>query len=366
MHTPWCKTRCPYCAFNVFLSKSEDYERWLSGIARAWEHTSPDFHGRAHSLYFGGGTPSLAPADIIAEIITTLPVDSSTEVTVEVNPGSIDVGGLQALQQAGVNRLSLGVQTFNSDHATRLGRGHSVKQARSLLEAVSTLDFNTWSMDLMFGLPGQTLNQLQRDLDHTLAFNPPHVSLYGLTIEPGTPFMKAESRGALSIPADDTWRKMYDLIVETLSRAGLTRYEVSNFAQEGHRGLHNERIWRGGHYAGLGPGAHGFLPSGARTHSANELAAWYDTPQPTSSTPTQHEAAIDFILSTLRHIDGTSTEQLHRMTGFKCGDDEVAVLLKQRAITKEDGAIRLTHEAFPIADGIVRSLVESLEPHPEP
>jgi putative oxygen-independent coproporphyrinogen III oxidase len=361
VHTPWCKSRCPYCAFNVVVSPAADYRPWLSGISSAWVHSAAAFQGKAHSLYFGGGTPSLAPPSILAQIIESMPLSDQAEVTVEANPGSIDSGGLCALADAGVNRLSIGVQTFNPEHARRLGRGHTVHQANALLQRVSTLGFMSWSMDLMFGLPDQTLHQVEEDLDVLLSFAPPHVSLYGLSIEPSTPFKAAQQAGNLRLPEGDLWREMYDCIVETLETAGLERYEVSNFAQPGHRAVQNEQVWRGGHYAGLGPGAHGFLPSGARTVSHPDLEQWFSNPDPQQSIPSQHEAAIDFILSTLRHTDGLCTKSLREQTGFGLNPARVQALTNHGVITCASGYICLSHDAFPVADGIVRAVIEALE-----
>jgi oxygen-independent coproporphyrinogen-3 oxidase len=295
-----------------------------------------------------------------------MPLCDEAEVTVEANPGSIDSNGLSALADAGVNRLSLGVQTFNPVHARRLGRGHTVHQANALLQRVSTLGFMSWSMDLMFGLPNQTLHEVQEDLDVLLSFAPPHVSLYGLSIEPSTPFKAAHQAGNLILPTGEIWREMYDCIVETLEAAGLERYEVSNFAQPGHRAVQNEQVWRGGHYAGLGPSAHGFLPSGARTVSHPDLEQWFSNPEPQPSTPSQHEAAIDLILSTLRHIDGLCTKSLREQTGFGLNPARVQALTSHGVITCASEYIRLTHDAFPMADGIVRAVIDALETAQQP
>jgi oxygen-independent coproporphyrinogen-3 oxidase len=359
IHTPWCKSRCPYCAFNVFTSGA-DYSRWKSGLFSAWENTAPHFEGLAHSLYFGGGTPSLAPAHVLGTLIQRLPLAENAEVTVEVNPGSIDADGLRALLDIGVNRLSLGVQTFNTQHAKTLGRGHTVRQTRKLLSQVSLLGFDSWSMDLMFCLPRQTLSELNDDLSILLDYSPPHVSLYGLTVEPNTPFDTAQQRGLLHLPEADTWRGMYDLIVDRLTQAGRDRYEVSNFSRPGHRAVQNESVWRGGFYAGLGPGAHGYLPQGSRTVGKANLEAWFADPHPILTPQSPAEAAADLILSTLRHIDGLCTLRLQKQTGFTLCESTVENLQAHRLITVGDGRIRLCHDAFAVSDGVVRRLIDTL------
>lgn len=362
IHTPWCKVRCPYCAFNVFLADSADYSRWSSAVLAAWTATQDAFTGQAHSLYFGGGTPSLAPPEIIHRLIGAMPLERDAEVTLEANPGQLDISQLKSLIRAGVNRLSIGVQTFNTSHSLRLGRGHTVAQTRELLSELPSLDLTSWSADLIFALPEQTMDHLEADLDALLEASPPHVSLYGLTIEPGTPFAALAERGKLCLPEGDQWAEMYARIVTRLSDAGLERYEVSNFALPGHRAVHNERVWRGGHYAGLGPGAHGFLPSGDRTLGHATLEEWYADPVPSQESPTAEEAALDMLLSTLRHVDGLSLDALAERTRHRLDPCVLQELSDMHLINVEQHSISLEQAAFPVADGIVRRLAGALIP----
>ena len=360
IHTPWCRVRCPYCAFNVFLNDSADYPRWVSAILEAWRATRPAFSGYAHSLYFGGGTPSLAPPEAIAQLIHAMPLAPGAEITLEANPGQLDHRGLQALIQSGVNRLSVGVQTFHPDHARRLGRGHNVEQTRDLLSTIPTLDLNSWSADLMFALPGQTLAELDADLDALIEAEAPHISLYGLTIEPNTPFADLADRGRLSLPDGEHWGEMYGHIVERLGQAGLERYEVSNFARLGHRAVHNEQVWRGGRYAGLGPGAHGFLPSGERTLGHRQLEDWYADPVPARENPSAEDAALDMLLSTLRHVDGLCLDALEAETQHRVSTGVLEALSARNLIRTNASTIRLTPRAFPVADGVVRRIADAL------
>lgn len=360
VHSPWCKTRCPYCAFNVFVDHDADYDAWVRSVRRAWAIEEPHFGTGAHSLYFGGGTPSLTPTAVIQQLIEALPLASEAEVTLETNPGTIQPDGLRAMVDAGVNRLSLGIQTFNETHAKRLGRGHTIEHAHQLVRLANALGFRTWSMDLMFALPDQTEDELIADLDRIIEVSPPHISLYGLTIEPNTPFDRAHRRGTISTPDSDVWRRMYDRIVSTLEASGWERYEVSNFARPGHRAVHNEAVWRGGHYAGLGPGAHGFRPSGERTVGPASLDQWFEAPAPTVSRPSPVEHAIDHILSTVRHMDGLNLTALHAQTGHSIDDGVMAVLINSGALYRYRDHLRLSPEAFPIADGIVERLIDGL------
>lgn len=362
VHTPWCRTRCPYCAFNVFIDDKADYSRWRDAILTGWRAIAHRLPGAAHSLYFGGGTPSLAPPAIIGSIIDALPLAADAEVTLEANPGTIDVAGLQCLHSTGVNRLSLGVQTFDHDHARRLGRGHTAVQAKALLEQVQSLDFRSWSMDLIFALSGQTLDQLNTDLDQLISIAPPHVSLYGLSIEPDTAFAHAQAAGKLPLPEPDAWRDMYDRIVTVLEDNDLKRYEVSNFARPEHRAVHNEQVWRGGHYAGLGPGAHGFLPDGTRTFGRADLKAWLEDPSPEESHPEPLDTAADYLLSTLRHTLGVDRTVLRTRSGHDVAQADIDTLTAQKMIVASEERIVLTTTAFPISDGITRKLIGGLQP----
>jgi len=283
-------------------------------------------------------------------------------VTVEANPGQVSPEKLATLIEAGMTRLSVGVQTFHPVHAKRLGRGHTVSQTRALLESIHELPLESWSADLIFALPGQTREELERDLDELMSYSPPHVSLYGLTIEPGTPFAALAKKGTLVLPDEVVWSDMYELVVDRLRDHGLERYEVSNFAREGHRAVHNERVWRGGHYAGLGPGAHGFLPTGERTLSEPSLDAWWTSPVPAEEMPQAHEAAADLILSTLRHVDGLPLDQLTERTGMTVAADVLETLQRYHLIVLRENHVVLSEGAFKIADGVVRRLADALIP----
>jgi oxygen-independent coproporphyrinogen-3 oxidase len=329
-------------------------------VKQAWSEEENFFQGPAHSLYLGGGTPSLLPVEIVGSLVEALPLHDSAEVTLEANPGTVDRDKLLRFHRAGVNRLSIGVQSLQPEVAQRLGRGHTVAQAATLLRDVADIGFDSWSLDLIFGVQGQTLDSLEADLDAVLTAAPPHISLYGLTIEPGTPFAELEANGRLRLPEEDAWRAQYDRIVDRLTEAGWERYEVSNFARPGHRSRHNEAVWRGGYYAGLGPGAHGFRPDGTRTTTTRDVDAWLLAPcaQPTATSP--RESAVDHILSTLRHIDGTEHAALWEASRHRLCADTVQNLIQDGLLVSNSDQIRLTTAAFPLADGVARRLCATL------
>lgn len=365
VHVPWCRTRCPYCAFNVHVDRDAPWEAWRDGVLRDWSEQQPEFgDGLAHSLYLGGGTPSLAPAGIVGELVTSLPLRSDAEVTLEANPGTVSAAGLDALREAGVTRLSLGVQTFNKRFAHILNRGHTVAAARELVELVAASGFRSWSVDLIFGLPGQSLADLGEDLDALVALDPPHVSLYGLTMEPGTPFGRAAEQGRMRAADPELWRTMYDNIVERLADAGLDRYEVSNFARPGHRAVHNEAVWRGEPYAGLGPGAHGFTPAGRRLVNRNIPEDWMATGLDRAERPGPHERATDLVLTALRHVDGLDLTELVACSGHTIRPGTLAPLTRAGLLEVRGDRVRLTVAGYPLADGLVERLVDGLVPEP--
>jgi len=371
VHAPWCRTRCPYCAFNVYPERDARWEAWAGGVTREWADRAPAFLSfdgdRAHSVYLGGGTPSLARPELLAAILEAIPRAEDAELTLEANPGGVDRARLRGWLDVGINRLSLGIQTFDERFAHLLNRGHTVGDARALCELVAESDLPTWSVDVIFGLPGQGIDELRQDLGAILALSPPHVSLYGLSYEPGTPFGRAHDQGRLRPLDPELWRAQYDLLVDTLEAGGWERYEVSNFARPGHRSRHNEATWRGGHYAGLGPGAHGFEPDGHRTVNRALPERWLEGWTETRELPSPMEAAVDLVLSTLRHRDGLPLPWLLARTGCRVELRALRPLLDPprgaaRLLLLEEDALRLTQNGFPLADGVVARVVDALVP----
>ncbi len=363
VHHPWCRLHCPYCAFTVFTGQAS-WDRWAEGVCAEWALRRPEFPGAADSVYLGGGTPSLAPVEVLARVLDALPRAPDAELTIEVNPGDVAPERLAAWRALGVHRLSLGVQTFDPRFARLLARGTTVKQARELVAMVAGAGLPTWSVDVIFALPGQTPDDFERDLGAILDTAPPHVSLYGLTFEPGTPLTRAVEGGRLARPDDDAWRAMYDRAVSALRAGGWERYEVSNFARPGHRSRHNEATWRGGYYAGLGPGAHGYAPGGLRSRNHDTLEAWLADPRGEEERPDAGAAAIDLVLSTLRHVDGLPLAALRARTGHTLRPAPVDALLRAGLVYQDSGHVRLTDAGYPLADGVVARLCGALQPAP--
>ncbi len=261
VHLPWCLKKCPYCDFNSHEMRAGELpeQRYLDALVADLEAALPLIWGRSvHSIFIGGGTPSLfSPASIdrlLADIRARLKLPADCEVTLEANPGTFEKERFRAFRDAGVTRLSVGVQSFDDAHLKRIGRVHDRAQAMAALEEAAR-SFDTWNLDLMYALPGQTLKGLRQEIDQALDFSPPHLSIYHLTIEPNTYFAKHPPE----VPEDDTAYAMLDLITERTALAGLNRYEVSAYARPGHHCRHNLNYWQFGDYLGIGAGAHGKL-----------------------------------------------------------------------------------------------------------
>jgi oxygen-independent coproporphyrinogen-3 oxidase len=267
VHLPWCLRKCPYCDFNSHefttvgaTPRDLPESRYLDAVRADLERSLPLVWGRTiHTIFIGGGTPSLfSPVGIerlLSDLRALLPLAADCEITMEANPGTFERDRFRAFAQAGVNRLSIGVQSFNDAHLAALGRVHDRAQAIAAAEEAAR-SFETFNLDLMYALPGQSLADLEADLAQALALAPPHLSLYHLTLEPNTVFA---SRPPANLPDDDTSAEMLDLVTSRAAAAGLERYEVSAYARPGHRCRHNLNYWQFGDYLGLGAGAHGKL-----------------------------------------------------------------------------------------------------------
>jgi putative oxygen-independent coproporphyrinogen III oxidase len=260
VHLPWCLKKCPYCDFNSHEVAGEMPEqRYIDAVVADLEAALPLIWGRmVHSIFIGGGTPSLfspqAIDRLLADIRARLRLEADCEITLEANPGTFEKDRFKAFRSAGVTRLSVGVQSFDDGHLKALGRVHDRAQAIAAVEEAAQA-FDTFNLDIMYALPGQTMQSLEQDMRQALALQPPHISIYHLTIEPNTYFAKFPP----VVPEEDTAYAMLDKITEMTGAAGLQRYEVSAYAKQGHRCFHNLNYWQFGDYLGIGAGAHSKL-----------------------------------------------------------------------------------------------------------
>ena len=260
LHIPFCQARCSYCDFNTYVGLEALFEPYVSALLREIALTG-NGGAQAHTVFFGGGTPSLLPADQLSRLIHAcrqrfrLPADA--EITVECNPGTVDQAYLRALRAAGVNRLSFGAQSANPDELQLLGRDHAWAEVEAAVAAARAAGFDNLNLDLIFGLPNQSLAAWQRTLRAALDLAPDHLSLYALTIEAGTPMHDWTRRGTLPLPDPDLAADMYEWAEQTLADAGYEHYEISNWCRPGRACAHNLIYWRNEPYHGLGAGAHG-------------------------------------------------------------------------------------------------------------
>nr|XP_054773798.1 radical S-adenosyl methionine domain-containing protein 1, mitochondrial-like [Lytechinus pictus] len=306
VHWPYCKKRCTYCNFNKYVTPTIDQDRMRACLTRE-ARTLIRRSGikRVNSIFFGGGTPSLAEPRVLEGVIdavremVVMPTD--VEITMEANPTSVEMKRLEDFKSAGINRLSLGIQALNNNDLRTLGREHTVDQSLTCIQEARTLFPDRLSIDIIFGRPSQTLNSWKAELDHILKVCDSHISLYQLTLEPGTLLYKLDQQGVLPMPDADVMADMYENAVERLAISGFRRYEVSNFARDVEaESTHNKAYWEGKQYIGVGPGAHGrFCPVDEVTESIRITSKLY------SQLVTCHSKGHDGARERTLHSDGS-------------------------------------------------------------
>ncbi len=379
IHWPFCLAKCPYCDFNSHVRERIDQGRFARALRTelAWE--AERLNGAAGgrrplaSIFFGGGTPSLMAPETVAELIRDarrwFVAGDDLEVTLEANPTSVEAGKFAAFRQAGVDRVSLGVQSLREDALRALGRQHSAGQAIAALELARRL-FPRISFDLIYARPGQALADWRAELREALVLAHDHLSLYQLTVEPGTAFEGMQRRGELVLPDDEDAAELYDATGEEAARFGLGAYEVSNYARPGSESRHNLAYWRYGDYAGIGPGAHGRVSVGGqllatRRHRAPE--AWAERVEARGHGSTREEAvapgerAREMLLMGLRLEEGIDAARFAARTGVALGDAVDADIL-ERAVTEgylvlADGRLRALAEGRKRLDALLGALV---------
>ena len=336
VHLPWCLKKCPYCDFNSheFASGQPPEARYLEALRCDLEAALPQVWGRrVVSVFIGGGTPSLFSPEsverLIADVRARLPLEPGCEITLEANPGTFERERFKAYRAAGVTRLSLGVQSFSDDKLRALGRVHDAAQALAAASEAAQA-FETFNLDLMYALPGQSLQDCEADVRQALAFEPPHLSAYHLSLEPNTAFARQPPAG---LPDDDTAFAMQDRIGDLLGAAGLARYEVSAHARAGHRSVHNLNYWNFGDYLGIGAGAHGklsFAERIVRQTRWREPAAYMARALEGQAVSSErvvgpHELPFEFMLNALRLKDGFELVRFFERTGLGLETIEAAL-----------------------------------------
>ena len=355
VHIPWCVQKCPYCDFNSHQVRDAlPEEAYIAALIADLETALPQIWGRKIvSIFFGGGTPSLLSGEgadtLLTALRTRLPILPDAEITLEANPGTAEAGKFAAFRAAGVNRLSLGIQSFNPGHLKALGRIHDADEAKRAIE-LAAQHFDNFNLDLMYGLPGQSLEQALSDIETALGFAPPHLSCYQLTLEPNTAFAAAPPE----LPDHDRCADMQDAIEARLAAAGFTHYETSAFAQPGRQCRHNINYWTFGDYLGIGAGAHGKLT----LHDGVLRQMRWKQPKQylariTESTPLQEEFAVDtdslpfeFMMNALRLNQGFEEALFPARTALplKTIENELRQAEQDGLIIRQNGRITPTEK----------------------
>jgi oxygen-independent coproporphyrinogen-3 oxidase len=367
IHIPFCKQACSYCDF-YFVTQQKLRDSYVEGLLKEIDsYGGSSFSDEAvRTIYIGGGTPSLLPAaqlDAILDALADNFILEAEEITLEMNPDDVTADYLSELKQAGVSRASMGVQSFQPELLSFMNRAHNREEALACLELLSASGFEAFTVDLMYGNPGQTLQQLSDDLDLLLSFSPPHISAYSLTVEPDTRLGKQVKLGRISPPKDGAVADQFELINECLSEAGIRRYEVSNYSRPGREARHNSSYWRHQNYLGLGPGAHSFWWNDRPRRWSNkaDVRAYIKEPgrEKSSETLSLHQLAEERIMMGLRTCAGISVSEMKKNYDYAFSDKQEAYLLRQQkqGMLEWGDRIRLTDRGILIADTITLDLL---------
>jgi oxygen-independent coproporphyrinogen-3 oxidase len=347
VHLPWCVRKCPYCDFNSHeLRDSAPEEDYVGALIADLERSLPEIWGRTvYSVFFGGGTPSLFSPPAIERILQAVRarvrLHAEAEITLEANPGTVDAGRFQGYREAGVNRLSLGVQSFDAEKLLAIGRIHDADQAQRAVESAQR-HFDNINLDLMYALPQQAPAQALADIDRAIAYGPQHISAYHLTIEPNTRFHRFPPQ----LPDDDTAAAMQEAIEERLAAAGYQHYETSAFARPGRRAAHNLNYWQFGDYVGIGAGAHGkisFSDRIVRETKAKHPKHYMQQAAAGTAVQDRHEVAVqdlpfEFMMNALRLTAGFALRLYEERTGLP-----LTTVLPQLEVAEHAGLIERDH-----------------------
>ncbi len=375
IHWPFCAKKCPYCDFNSHVREQVDQQAWALAMVDEVAHYAVRYpNARISSIFFGGGTPSLMPPATTAAILEAVDrrwgLAADVEVTLEANPSSVEAGRFQGYRSAGVNRLSVGVQSLDDDALRFLGRLHSADEALSALK-VARDTFDRVSIDLLYCRPEQSLKDWAEELDRALEFDLSHLSLYQLTLEPGTGFYGRAKRGELVLPDDDHAADLFAWTQARTAEAGLPAYETSNHARRSEESRHNLTYWTGGYYAGIGPGAHGRLPGGAAgavmaQANIRRPEAWLDAvtlhghSREDWAPVRADERFEELIMMGLRLREGLNFGDIHAQTGIDPGARLAPALSELEGhglIERTAAGVRATDSGWPVVGGLVTALL---------
>ncbi|MEP0366536.1 MAG: radical SAM family heme chaperone HemW [Cyclobacteriaceae bacterium] len=367
IHIPYCKQACHYCDFH-FSTSLQNMDKMHAAICQEIALRKPYLQGEnIETIYFGGGTPSLFSsaqfAKVLKSVIDNFEVSENAEITLEANPDDLTLEKLKELKQIGINRLSIGIQSFDEDRLKFLNRSHNAKEALDCVKNAQSAGFENLTVDLIYAIPPESMSYWESDLNKAIELDVPHISLYGLTIEERTVFGNWKSKGKLQETSEDIAADQYRLAIETLTNKGYDHYEVSNFAKPGFRSRHNSAYWSGTMYLGIGPGAHSFNGTN-RAHNVRNNASYItslsngEIPE-TLETLTSIQRMNEYILIRLRTCEGLDSEVFKLRFGHDLFSDKTAELeqfTNQGLIYSNKHTIALTTDGFMVADQIALGL----------
>ncbi|SOH93260.1 oxygen-independent coproporphyrinogen-3 oxidase [Monaibacterium marinum] len=372
VHWPFCQSKCPYCDFNSHVRREVDHAAWRDALCREIDHAAAlSGPRRVDTVFFGGGTPSLMHPDTIAAIMqriaTVWSLSPDAEVTLEANPTSVEAGKFQGFRDAGINRVSMGIQALNDPDLKRLGRMHTAREAMDAFD-VARRTFDRVSFDLIYARQGQDRDAWKSELNQAINLGLDHLSLYQLTIESTTRFGELHARGALrGLPSDAHASDMYFDTQEIMDAAGLSAYEISNHARAGAESQHNLIYWRYGDYAGIGPGAHGRITDGKGNRLATETLRmpeeWLNSAKTTghgylpTEELTSHDQAVECILMGLRLSEGINLERVRRLDANFLNEDALVSLTDGGQVSVDADQLKITPRGRPITNAILRELI---------
>lgn len=361
VHVPFCVSHCPYCDFYSVRYRFDVAERYIKAVLEEARRCIPK---RPETIYIGGGNPTSLPSQLLARLIASLlrlcETDEEVEFTVETNPETLTESKAVLLRRLGVNRISIGVQSFSSSVLRFLGRGHGVGEGFSAVDVAKRVGFANINVDLIYGVPGQRLSDWISDLRTAVSMGLTHISCYALSVEEGTPLARAVRRRLVVLPPDDLVADMYESAVDLLTSAGYRRYEISNFAKEGYESRHNRVYWRFGFYVGLGPSAASF-DGVKRTRNPSDLTRYISEPGVAEEVEelSGEQRAAECLILALRMTEGISEAELRRKTGYGFGmfREEIESFAEEGLLEMVDGRLRLTRRGFLFHDTLAAGLI---------
>ncbi|OUS37850.1 coproporphyrinogen III oxidase [Rhodobacterales bacterium 56_14_T64] len=370
VHWPFCQAKCPYCDFNSHVTANINQKEWVKAyVSELKRHAQLVPNRVLNAIFFGGGTPSLMLPETVAAVIEAArdiwPFANDIEITLEANPGSVEAGRFAGYRDAGVNRISMGIQALNDEDLRRLGRIHSVAEARAAFDVARNC-FDRVSFDLIYARQGQTLKDWQQELKQALSMAIDHLSLYQLTIEEGTAFGDRYARGKLrNLPSDDSAADMYHATQEICGEHGMPAYEVSNHARPGAESRHNLIYWRYGDYVGIGPGAHGRLTlNGTRfaTESTRAPGAWLKAVSEGSGDCVNtrlepDEYSAEHLMMGMRLIEGIDAERYAQLAGHPLPHNKIQDLLQMGMVVQTGSILRATDQGRAVLNAVLRELL---------